>query len=63
MIQRPTIGEPVEYRGKKIEVRHMGPDLLAYVDGEELPNFYVDADSARAAGRRYIDQILKEKEK
>lgn len=62
MIQRQRIGDPVEYRDHRIEVAHMGPDLLALVDGEELPNFYIDAESARNAARRHIDQTIKEKE-
>jgi len=62
MIERKTIGETEHYKGHEIEVRYMGPDLLAYVDGQEVGNFYLTAEYARAAGRRYIDQQEKEKQ-
>lgn len=43
------------YEGAQLEARHMGPDLLSFVDGVELPQFYIDAEAAFVAGRRFID--------
>lgn len=60
-IERKKVGKTERYKGSDIEVRFMGPDLLAYVDGMELPNFYLDAEAARAAGRRYVDEEQKER--
>lgn len=57
-IQRKVVATE-QYRGSTIEARFMGPDLLAVVDGTELPNFFWDASAAKAAGRRFIDQMLK----
>lgn len=47
------------YQGRRLSARHMGPDLLAYVDDMELSGFYVDASSAIAAGKRHVDAELK----
>ena len=62
-IPRPIVGEPEKYRGRLISAHYMGPDLLAWVDGEELPNFYETTEAARAAARRYIDRQIEEAEK
>lgn len=59
-VKRQLIGEPETYRGHKIEVRHMGPDLLGYVDGEEIPNFFETAEATRRACRRFIDDKYRE---
>jgi len=61
MINRKLIASE-EYRGSTIEARFMGPDLLALVDGVELANFYLNAEAAKAAGLRYVDQAIKERE-
>lgn len=61
MIERKLIGEPITYKGHRIEVRYMGPDLLCYVDGQEVGHFYTTADGARLAGQRHIDHLEKEK--
>ena len=45
------------YKGKMITVPFMGPDLLCYVDWVELPNFHINVESAKAAGRKYIDRL------
>jgi len=37
----------------------MGPDLLAYVDGVEMPGFYLSVEAAHAGGKRYVDAQLK----
>jgi hypothetical protein len=62
-VERKLVGLPSQYKGHKIETRHMGPDLLCYVDGTEMPNFYLNAEAVRKGGMRYIDQIEAEKEK
>jgi hypothetical protein len=63
MIERKRIGEVECYRGHEIEARYMGPDLLAYVDGSQVGCYWIDAESARAGARRYVDQIEDEKRK
>lgn len=60
-INRKKVGETVSYKGHKITVRYLGPDLLCYVGETELPNFYTGAEAARKAGMRHIDHIEKEK--
>jgi hypothetical protein len=62
-VQRQQIGEAIQYKGRDIVVRHMGPDLLCFVDGQEVGNFYIDRPAAIDAGVRYIDQIEKEAKK
>lgn len=57
--ERKAIGEPVPYEGSFIQVRHMGPDLLAEVDGIELAGFYIDSEAAVLAGTKYIDSQKK----
>jgi len=52
-----------EYRGRTIEVRFMGPDVISMIDGVELPNFFLSSDGARRTARRCIDDWLKEQEK
>jgi hypothetical protein len=56
---RPLIGAPVMYLGRKIEVRHMGPDLLCFVDGVDMDTFYLDSATAVAGGQRYVDAVVK----
>jgi len=58
-IERQIVGKS-EYRGSEITVRHMGPDLLGYVDGVELSGFFINTAAAIAGGERYIDQQIKE---
>lgn len=62
-IERKKVGKTERYEGSDIDVRFMGPDLLAIVDGVELPNFYLTPEAARAAGRRYVDEQLRERAK
>lgn len=59
MIQRKLICSE-DYRGYQIHVKYMGPDLLAYVGEEELPGFYLDSQAALAAGKRYVDDKIRE---
>ncbi len=63
MINRQPIGDPVHYRGHLITVTHMGPDLLAYVDGSEISNFYMNREAAVQAAKMHVDLIEKEKAK
>jgi hypothetical protein len=58
---RPQVGPTEFYRGRALIDRACQPDVICEVDGEDLPAFYLDAESARAGGRRYVDQIEKEK--
>lgn len=51
---RPLVIPPAKFGRRTVSVRFMGPDFLSYVDDEELPNFYVSAQAAVAAGQRYI---------
>lgn len=62
-IERKAVGAPLQHRGSVIQARHMGPDLLVEVDGETLPNFYLDPTSAHKAGVRYVDDRIKAREK
>jgi hypothetical protein len=49
-----------EFHGRKLEARHMGPDLLGYVDGVELSGFFIDVEAALAGGRRFVEDEEKE---
>lgn len=57
-VARKQIGPAETYRGHIIVVRHMGPDLLCYVDGNQVGDFWLTAEAAGAGGRRYIDDII-----
>lgn len=60
-VTRRLVGEPIKYKGHRVEARYMGPDLLCYVDGREVGHFYLNAEAARKAGRDHVDQLEKEK--
>lgn len=62
-LKRRQVGPTVRYEGRVLSAHHMGPDLLAYVDGVELAAFYLNVESAHAAGRRYVDEQIKEEKK
>lgn len=62
MINRKPVGEPYIYRGYRITATFIGPDLLGHIDGEEMPNFYVDLAAVRKAGSKNVDLKIKEKE-
>lgn len=62
MIDRPPVGDPYMYRGYMITATFIGPDLLGYIDGEEMPNFYMDLAAVRKAGSRNVDLKIKERE-
>ena len=50
MVKRKLIATDV-YEGRCVEVRYMGPDLLAYVEDIELAGFYLNTQGAfEAAG-------------
>ena len=61
--KRPVVGDPFEYKGRTIVIRHLGPDLLCEVDGSELGGFYRGAEAARAAGIRHVEHLIKEANK
>jgi len=56
---RKQVGAAEAYRGSKLTAHYMGPDLLAYVDGVEMPGFYLSVEAAIAGGRRYVEAQLK----
>lgn len=58
-IERKVVGEPVQYQGRTITARYMGPDLLGYVDDMELSGFFLDLAAVRAAGQRHVDAEIK----
>jgi hypothetical protein len=58
LVKRKLIRSEV-YEGITLQARFMGPDLLSYADGIELASFYLDAQSAIDAGRRYVDAEIK----
>lgn len=62
-LHRQAVGDPVTYRGHTIQARFMGPDLLSFVDGQEMPGFYVDRQAALKGGERHVDELVKEAEK
>lgn len=62
MINREPVGEPYIYRGYKITATFIGPDLLGQIDGEEMPNFYMDLAAVRRVGSRNVDLKIKERE-
>jgi hypothetical protein len=49
-----------EFHGRRLEARHMGPDLLGYVDGVELSGFFIDVEAALSGGRRFVEEEEKE---
>lgn len=61
--QRPQVGDAERYQGRRLVARYMGPDLLGYVDGVQLSGFYLDVEAALRAGRRYVDEQIKEEKK
>lgn len=62
MVNRKSVGDPYIYRGHRITATHIGPDLLGQIDGEEMPNFYMDLAAVRRAGSRAVDLKIKEQE-
>jgi len=61
MIERMKVGDPEQYKGRTIQATYCGPDCLCLVDGREVGNFYMTAEAARTAGRRYIDELERER--
>lgn len=62
MIKRKLIATDV-YEGRCVEVRYMGPDLLAYVEDIELSGFYLNTQGAFEAAKRHIDAQIKEEKR
>lgn len=61
-MKRKSVGKAEVYHGHRIQPAFMGPDLVCYVDDTELPNFYLDAEAARRAGRQYVDEKRREQQ-
>ena len=57
-IQRKLVRSET-YEGRTLEARHMGPDLLGFVNGVELSGFFVDARAAIDGGKRFVDAEIK----
>lgn len=62
MIDRKPVGDPYKYRGHLVTATFIGPDLLGYIDGEEMPNFYLDLEAVRKTAERNVDLKIKEQE-
>lgn len=62
MLDRKPVGDPYMYRGYMITATFIGPDLLGYIDGQEMPNFYMDLAAVRRVGARNVDLKIKEQE-
>lgn len=62
-IPRRQVGDAERYQGRRLTAHYMGPDLLAYVDGVDLAAFYLTVEAAMEAGRRYVDDQVKEEKK
>jgi hypothetical protein len=63
VIERKQVGDAERYHGRRLHASYMGPDLLSNVDGVELPAFYLSVEAAIGAGRRYVDDQIKEEKK
>jgi histidinol-phosphate/aromatic aminotransferase/cobyric acid decarboxylase-like protein len=61
--ERKQVGDAERYHGRRLHASFMGPDLLANVNGVELPAFYLTVEAAIAAGRRYVDDQVREEAK
>lgn len=62
MVNREPVGEPYMYRGYLVTATFIGPDLLGHIDGEEMPNFYVNLAAVRRMAERSVDLKIKEHE-
>jgi len=60
-IEREQIGPTQHHKGHDITVHTMPIDVLLRVDGNDL-GMYIDAESARKGGMRYIDQKVRDKD-
>ncbi len=57
------VGSEEQYRGHSVIVTYYGPDCLAYVDGQQVGDFWIDVNAARMGARKQIDQVEDEKAK
>lgn len=62
MLKHRIISE-FKHRERDIVIGHVGPDVIAEVNGVELGAFYMDVADAHAAVNRHIDAQEKAKEK
>lgn len=60
-VERPCVSTDV-YEGRLLEAQLCGPDLIGLVDGRELPGFFLFARAAIAAGKKYVDEQIKEEQ-
>lgn len=61
--ERKPLGLPYVYQGRSIVLRIMQPDLIAEVDGIQVGQFWRDFEAGLAAGKRHVDEEVKEEEK
>lgn len=59
-VNRPTVGEPHVYKGSVVTATLISPDLIGYLDGLEMPHFYMTLAAVRVAGEKMVDAKLKE---
>jgi hypothetical protein len=59
-IERKLIGR-INHKGHVIEARFMGPDLIGYIDGMEMGNFYLDAQAVYKVAINQIDEEERKK--
>lgn len=57
---RSVVGGILNYRGHQIIATFIGPDLLGYIDGNEMSNFYSDLRAVETCAKRQIDETIKE---
>lgn len=57
MLERKLVGPVQQYRGHTIEARLLGPDLLCYVDGQQVGEYWLTAQAAHSAGQRHVDAL------
>lgn len=57
------LGSTTSYRGHTIAISYYGPDLLAYVDEQQVGDFWVDVASAERGAKAYIDRVEDQKAK
>lgn len=62
MLKHRIISE-FTHRERTVIIGHVGPDVIAEVDGVELGAFYMDVADAHAAVNRHIDAQEKAKER
>ena len=62
-LRYPLVGAVEQYIDHEIEVRRYGPDYLAYVNHEQVGQFWVTPQAAARAARASVDETLAESKK